>query len=136
MRRDASSIPAEIGRFLAAGVGYTLLTIGIYQIAVSVMSPIMAYVLAWCFGIALVMGVYPKFVFKREANLLNAGVMGVMYLIAFAIGCGVTVLCTWLQVPERAIIVIAAGVTSLFSYIGGRQIGAVTERAGRAANKI
>ena len=41
----------------------------------------------------------------------------------FAIGCGVTALCVRLQVPDRAIIVIAAGVTSLFSYVGGRQAG-------------
>lgn len=118
------AILPEIGRFAAAGLGNTLLTILVYQLAVSVTSPLSAYVLSWCVGIAIVMTVYPKLVFKREANLLNAGVMGAIYAVAFAIGCGVTALCVRFQVPDRAIIVIAAGVTSLFSYVGGRQAGA------------
>jgi len=50
--------------------------------------------------------------------------MGAIYAVAFAIGCGVTALCVRFQVPDRAIIVIAATVTSLFSYVGGRQVGA------------
>jgi putative flippase GtrA len=135
MPKTLPPLLAEIGRFLAAGVGNTLLTIGVYQVAVSAMSPLMAYVLAWCVGIGLVMGVYPKFVFKREATLLNAGAMGAMYLIAFAIGCGVTLLCTWLQVPDRAIIIIAAGVTSLISYVGGRQLGTILPSTCRGTDK-
>jgi putative flippase GtrA len=117
------AILPEIGRFAAAGLGNTLLTIFVYQLAVTVTSPLTAYVLAWCVGIAIVMSVYPKLVFKREASLLNAGVMGAIYLVAFVVGCGVTALCVRLQVPDRAIIVIAAGVTSLLSYVGGRQAG-------------
>ena len=122
MSRGRDILP-ELGRFVAAGVGNTLLTILVYQAAVSLTSPLRAYVLAWCVGIAIVMLVYPRLVFRREANLLNAIVMGAIYLAAFAIGCGVTALCVWLHVPDRAIIVIAAGVTSLFSYVGGRQAG-------------
>lgn len=122
MMRGNGLLP-ELGRFAAAGVGNTLLTILVYQAAVTVTSPLTAYVLAWCVGIAIVMGVYPRLVFRREANLLNGAAMGAVYLAAFAIGCGVTALCVRLQVPARAIIVIAAGVTSVFSYLGGRWIG-------------
>lgn len=114
------AILPEIGRFAAAGLGNTLLTILVYQAAVSIMTPLQAYVLAWCVGIGLVMALYPRLVFRRQANLRNGLAMGAVYLVAFGIGCAVTALCTRLQVPDRAIIVAAAAVTSLVSYAGGR----------------
>lgn len=130
--KGGSGILAELARFAAAGVGNTLLTILIYQAAVTVTSPLNAYVLAWCVGIGIVVGIYPKLVFQREANIVNGAAMGAICLAAFAIGCGVTALCVRLQVPERAIIVIAAGVTSVFSYVGGRWIGSWLEARARS----
>ncbi len=127
------AMAAEIARFIAAGVGNTLLTIGVYQLAVSFTSPLLAYLIAWCVGIAIVMLVYPSLVFRRTATLANAGTIGAIYVVAFLIGCAVTALSARLQVPDRAIVVIAAAVTSGFTYLCGRRALAQPGGDGRAA---
>ena len=121
---------AELTRFLAAGLGNTLFTIGVYQAAVSVTTPMTAYLVAWLVGIAIVMLAYPSLVFRRKTTLRNASAMGAIYLVAFLIGCAVTALCVRLQVPDRAIIVIAAAVTSGFTYLCGRRAVAPAPGAG------
>lgn len=123
MAEGYRALAAEIGRFLAAGVGNTLLTIGVYQLLVGSIGPLPAYAISWAVGIGLVMGLYPRLVFRRRSSWGDASAMGVIYLVAFAIGCGVTALCAHWQVPDRAIIVIAAAVTSLFTYVCGRHAG-------------
>ena len=127
------AMSAEIARFITAGLGNTLLTIGVYQLAVSFTSPLLAYLIAWCVGIAIVMLVYPSLVFRRTATLANAGTIGAIYVVAFLIGCAVTALSARLQVPDRAIVVIATVVTSGFSYLCGRRALASSPGDGRAA---
>lgn len=126
------AVAAEITRFVAVGVGNTLLTIGVYQFTVSFTSPLLAYLVAWCVGIAIVMLVYPSLVFRRTATLANAGMIGTVYVVAFLIGCAVTALSARLQIPDRAIIVIATAVTSSFTYLCGRRALAQPGRDGRA----
>jgi putative flippase GtrA len=132
---ERKAILPELGRFVAAGLGNTLVTILVYQAAVSVMAPLAAYVLSWCVGIGIVMLAYPKLVFQRETNLLNAGIMGAIYLVAFGIGCAVTTICVRLQVPDRAIIIVAAGVTSIVAYVCGRQVGAFLPNGSRSPDR-
>lgn len=129
MSNGLASILAEIGRFLAAGAGNTLLTIGIYQLAVGHTGPLLAYGIAWGVGISLVMWLYPRLVFRRDPSWQDSSGMGLIYVLAFAIGCGVTLACSYLGVPDRVIVVIAAATTSVFTYLCGRQLGAWLARS-------
>jgi putative flippase GtrA len=129
MPKTLPPLLAEIGRFLAAGVGNTLLTIAIYQLAVGLTGPLVAYAIAWAIGISLVMWLYPRLVFRRNPSWQDSSGMGLIYVLAFAIGCGVTVACTYLGIAERAIVVIAAATTSLFTYVCGRRLGALLARS-------
>ena len=55
-----------------------------------------------------------------------------LLVVAFLIGCAVTALSARLQIPDRAIIVIATAVTSNFTYLCGRRALAQPSRDGRA----
>ena len=123
------SLAAEIARFLAAGVGNTLATIGVYQLAVGTLGPLGAYVASWCVGIGLVVLLYPRFVFRQETNARRAGLLVFVYAAAFVIGIGVTALLSWLGVPERLIVFVAAAVTSVFSYLSARLAMRASPRA-------
>lgn len=132
MQKSLAPLVAEIGRFLAAGVGNTLLTIGVYQLAIGVMSPLMAYAVAWGVGISLVMGLYPRLVYRRSPSWQDSSGMALIYVVAFVIGCGVTLACSHFGVNDRVIVVIATAVTSTFTYLCGRQLGALLARTGKA----
>lgn len=113
---------AELLRFLAAGVGNTLATIAIYQLAVAWAGPVGAYALAWTVGILLVVTLYPKLVFRREGTVRNGARMGAIYLIAFALGLAVTALSERAGLHPRAIIFVSAATTAAFSYLCGRAL--------------
>ena len=116
----ADSLLGEVARFLAAGVGNTLLTIGVYQIALSFAQPLTAYVIAWAVGVVLVALFYPRFVYRRASNWRGAAAMIAVYAAAFCLGAAITYLCERAGVPPRAIIFIAAAATAAFSYLAGR----------------
>lgn len=115
------SLAAEIARFLTAGVGNTLVTIAVYQLAVGRLGPMGAYIGSWCVGIVLVALLYPRLVFRQQTSLRGAGWLVFIYGAAFAIGCSVTALLSWLAVPERLIVFVSAGVTSVLSFICARR---------------
>lgn len=117
---SADSLLGEVARFLAAGVGNTLLTIGVYQIALSFAAPLTAYVIAWAVGVALVALFYPRFVYRRGANWRGAATMIAVYAAAFCLGALITYLCERAGIPPRAIIFISAAITAAFSYLAGR----------------
>lgn len=113
---------AELLRFLAAGIGNTLATIAIYQLAVGWLGPVGAYALAWAIGILLVVTLYPRLVFRREGTVRNGATMGAVYLVAFGIGLAVTALSQRAGLHPRAIIFVSAAVTAAFSYLCGRAL--------------
>lgn len=114
------SLAAEIGRFLAAGTGNTLLTIGIYQALVGFVSPSAAYAAAWAVGIVIVMTAYPRLVYRADTGWKQGGAIGLVYAVVFLIGLALTGLLERIGVPARLIIVLVAAVTASLSYAGGR----------------
>ena len=113
---------ADFLRFVAAGVGNTLATIAIYQLAVGWLGPVGAYALAWAIGIGLVATLYPRLVFQREGTVRNGAVMGAVYLVAFLLGLAITALAEMAGLHPRAIIFVSAAVTAAFSYLCGRAL--------------
>jgi putative flippase GtrA len=113
---------AELLRFLAAGIGNTLATVAIYQLAVGHLGPLGAYVLAWTVGILLVVTLYPRLVFRRAGSPRNGATMGAVYLVAFLLGLIVTALGERAGLHPRAIIFLSAAVTAAFSYLCGRTL--------------
>lgn len=113
---------AELLRFLAAGIGNTLVTIAIYQLTVGRLGPVAAYALAWAVGIGLVVTLYPRLVFRREGTVRNGATMGAVYLVAFGLGLAVTALSERAGLHPRAIIFVSAAVTAAFGYLCGRAL--------------
>lgn len=113
----------ELARFAAAGIGNTLVTLAVYQIAVGALGPVGAYCLAWAVGIGLVMAVYPRFVFRRGGDWGQGLLMGAVYLVAFVAGWLVTRASAAAGVPDRPIVFLALAVTASLSYLGGRYGG-------------
>ena len=60
---------AEIGRYLLVGSANTLSTMAVYQLLVTILSPAVAYALAWLVGLVIVAVAYPKIVFARNGRL-------------------------------------------------------------------
>lgn len=107
-------------RFLAAGLGNSIITLGAYQALVSVVSPAAAYTIAWAFGILVVATLYPVAVYRVRADALSGGTMGMVYIGSFFLGLMLTQLLVYLGLYPRVIIIVVMFITSLASYVVGR----------------
>ncbi len=72
-------------RFLGAGIVNTLLSLLVYQMALFLVSPVLAYAIAWLAGIVFLIVVYPKHVFRVNAHYPQRIMMIVIYGIVFVI---------------------------------------------------
>lgn len=117
-RNDA--IAGELLRFLAAGVGNTLFTIGVYQLALFAVGPVAAYAIAWGVGVALAATLYPRFVYRRETSWRGGAAISLVYGAAFLLGLATTYALNRLGLHPRVIIFASAAVTAAFTYLAGR----------------
>ena len=77
---------AELSRFLVAGFANTLLTTVVYQLVVTVLTPTVAYSLAWLAGLLVVATAYPTFVFRAKGGKARGLVIATTYAMVFIIG--------------------------------------------------
>lgn len=110
----------ELSRFLAAGLGNSVLTLAAYQVLVTVLSPAYAYAAAWTIGIVLVAVFYPTFVFRVRATALSKGVISAIYLGSFVVGLILTQSLSYLGLHSRLIVFVVLFVTSGTNFIVGR----------------
>lgn len=67
-------------RFIIVGAGNTVFTLLIYQIIVSILSPLIAYYLSWLIGLLVLFFAFPAYVFRGiHLTLLRALAMIVVY---------------------------------------------------------
>lgn len=69
-------------RFIAAGAGNTLISIGFYQAALFVMGHLPAYVLAYALGIALAYYLYARHVFAAQTSARGFVIFAAFYCMA------------------------------------------------------
>ncbi len=112
----------ELGRFFAAGIANTLITIGIYQLIVANFGPLWAYAVAWLAGILIVATVYPTVVYRVTAGTAPRVMMAGLYMTVFVFGLLLTRWLDDLGLPPRVMIFVVAATTSGLSYFGGRVV--------------
>lgn len=73
-------------RFVAAGTGNTLISIGFYQAALFVVGHLPAYLLAYALGIALAYYLYARHVFAAQTSARGFVIFAAFYCIAGFVG--------------------------------------------------
>lgn len=119
---------AEIGRYLLAGLANTLSTMAVYQLLVTILSPAMAYALAWLVGLVIVAVAYPKIVFRVTGGWARGGVIAISYAAVFAVGLSLIALLESIKVQNRFSILLVLPVTTTISYFASRLAIARTNR--------
>lgn len=89
----------RVVRFLASGAFNTMLTYGLYLIALRFTSPGIAYTLVYAVGIALAYALNRSFVFRSHAGWRSALAMPLIYLLQFLLSLGVVTLWVRLGLP-------------------------------------
>jgi len=110
-------IHGEFGRFLLAGATNTLLSYLLYLLLLEFIAYLLAYSIAYCFGIAISYLLNVYFVFNKRASFTSFVRFPIVYALQYGLGAGLL----WLLVdmigmaPEMAMIgVIAATVPVTF----------------------
>ena len=119
---------AEIGRYLLVGSANTLSTMAVYQLLVTILSPAVAYALAWLVGLVIVAVAYPKFVFRVTGGWARGGAIAITYAAVFAVGLLLIALLESLNVQNRLSILLVLPVTITMSYFASRLAIARTNR--------
>ena len=82
-----STISSDGRRFAVAGILNSLLSVGLYQLLMFIMSATAAYTLTWIIGMVLVSMIYPSRVFSGiKQNLRNSAITAGVYVLSFFIG--------------------------------------------------
>ena len=119
---------AEIGRYLLVGSANTLSTMAVYQLLVTILSPAVAYALAWLVGLVIVAVAYPKFVFRVTGGWARGGAIAITYVAVFVVGLLLIALLKSLKVQNRISILLVLPVTITMSYFASRLAIARTSR--------
>jgi putative flippase GtrA len=119
---------AEIGRYLLVGSANTLSTMAVYELLVTILSPAVAYALAWLVGLVIVAVAYPKIVFRVTGGWARGGAIAIIYAAVFAVGLLLIALLESLNVQDRLSILLVLPVTMTMSYFASRLAIAHTNR--------
>jgi len=109
---------AEITRFITTGGINTLLTLLLYQLLVSYISPQWSYAVAWLFGFVFVSLAYPKYVFRSgNSSFRQLLLLLLLYVSSFLLGLYLMDLCVVWAVHKRISVVAVIVVTSTVNYL-------------------
>jgi putative flippase GtrA len=111
---------AEIGRYLLMGSANTLSTMAVYQLLVTILSPAVAYALAWLVGLVIVAVAYPKVVFRVTGGWARGGAIAITYAVVFAVGLLLIKLLNSVTIHSRLSILLVLAVTTTMSYFASR----------------
>lgn len=77
---------SQIPRFILVGAGNAIVTIAVYQVLLPFVHYQIAYLLAWLVGIAYVVVIYPRFVFKTEVRTRTGNILVVIsYVVSYLV---------------------------------------------------
>ena len=118
-----TALSADAGRFVAAGIVNTILTLLLYQVLVFRCSAQTSYLLAWLIGFLLVISFYPKRVFvDGRKGFLSRLVFGATYGAILLLGMVLLSILEYLGLGARLPIFIVVPVTTLANFSLGRLI--------------
>lgn len=117
----AHSETRQIGRFVAAGVVNTGLSVLVYQAALFVLPHTPSYVISYVAGIGIAYLLYSRHVFNAAFNARRFGAFVLFYSVSLAAGAGLNaVLIETLGVAERLAIFFTIAVMLPVNYFGSR----------------
>ena len=129
MSTDASKgqtgreLGGQIIRFGLLGLANTGLTGLVYLLLSFVMPLPAAYSISWCLGLGIVALFTPRFVFRVEGlNVKGRLAVGVVYLVAFALGFAVTWILDAQDLPRLVVVLASLATSSGTSFVGSRLI--------------
>ncbi len=111
---------AEIFRFLLAGFANTLLTMTVFQALVTLVTPPIAYSIAWLGGLLFVAIVYPTSVFRVKRTWIGGAALALVYATVFVIGLLLIQLLGTIHVNPRLGIFMVLIATTGLNYFGSR----------------
>lgn len=123
MTTRIGSIGRDATRFGIAGIVNTALSLGVYQLALFVVSPSQAYALAWLAGIAFLIVVYPSRVFVGgRSGWRDRVLLASSYVVVFLLG--LVFLRGFIAVlgAERLAIVATIGFTTVLNFLASRLV--------------
>lgn len=110
-------------RFALVGAGNTLFTLLVFQLLLFWLSPLAAYYLSWVIGLAVLLVVFPRYVFKGStATVWRAASTVAIYLASLLIGGVLLSELTVIGMNPRFGILIAIGFTTLFNFALSRLV--------------
>jgi putative flippase GtrA len=110
-------------RFALVGAGNTLFTLLVFQLLLFWLSPLVAYYLSWAIGLAVLLVVFPRYVFKGStATVWRAASTVAIYLASLLIGGVLLSELTAIGMNPRFGILIAIGFTTLFNFAASRLV--------------
>lgn len=132
----SGQIGGQAIRFLAAGIGNTLLTLLLYQVLLLALPPRPAYALTWIAGIVLVALLYPSRVFgvARPRPATRVGV-SLVYVVSFLLGLFALPPATYLLGARLGVLPVIV-LTTVFNFIAMRIVIGWTQRESRPFSQI
>lgn len=110
-------------RFALVGAGNTLFTLLVFQILLFWLSPLVAYYLSWVIGLAVLLVVFPRYVFKGStATAWRAASTVAIYLASLLIGGVLLSELIAIGMNPRLGILITIGFTTLFNFAASRLV--------------
>jgi FtsH-binding integral membrane protein len=100
----------------------------VYQLLVTMLSPAVAYALAWLVGLVIVAVAYPKVVFRVTGGWARGGAIAITYAVVFAVGLLLIKLLNSVTIHSRLSILLVLAVTTTMSYFASRLAIARTNR--------
>jgi putative flippase GtrA len=117
------SVTADAARFLAAGGVNTLVSVGIYQIALFAVSPSVAYSIAWVSGLGFLVAVYPERVFiGGRRGACDRVLMAASYVAVFAAGFSLLGKLVIVTGAPRLAIIATVMFTTVLNFVLSRSI--------------
>ena len=119
---DLAALISELGRFVTAGLLNTLITIGIYQLTLTLLGPMGAYITAWLAGLVIVSVAYPKVVFRLQTTLFKRFALASQYVAVFLLGIFLLDFLVTAGVHPRIAVLIVVVVNAIVNYTASRFI--------------
>ena len=108
-------------RFLLVGGVNTLATSAAFYGLATVLSARLAFTIVYFAGLAFVVVATPRYVFGSRTSLSRRLLLGLWYLVTYAVGIGVISLLTTAASPSRAVVVVVTTlVTAPLGFVGAR----------------
>ena len=110
-------------RFAFAGGANTIVTLLIYQLLVTYMHPLAAYLLVWIIGILFLLALFPSYIYKgSKLTKKNTVLTIILYLSTLAIGTFSLHTLHKIGISHRLAIIFVLFITTTLNFFASRSL--------------